>query len=272
MNRIDITQEVFEKCCYSATNCDNHVFEAVAPQIESVQEELFRTLGLDVVKEPSPIEVRNITTAVCVKAYADTIPHLDLVLTGSGFGVVSTENITPASSERVNRLHKKLLDVYDDVFDTILSQLRNHREWYDSDIAKEFFSTFFWSGEYFRRSAFPEIYRRDCAKYRPLVTMAEAKIRYIVGDELVDELLTAIRQNNISSHQTQVIHIIHGIISAEITDTHSADIRQLLQTLLRFLDITIDSFPTYKASSAYQARKGDRYENKKEDGVFFWGI
>lgn len=272
MNKIDITQEVFEKCCYSATNCDNHVFEAVSPQIESVQEDLFRTLGLDIVEEPSPIEVKNITVAICVKAYADTIPHLDLVLTGSGFGVVSTDNITPASLERVNRLHKKLLDVYDDVFDAILSQLRNHKEWYDTDIAKELFSTFFWSGEYFRRSAFPDIYRRDCAKYRPLVTMAEAKIRDVVGDELVDELLTAIRKNNITSYQTQVIQLIHGIISAEITDTHSADIQQLLQTLLRFLDITIDSFPTYKASSAYQARKGDRYENNKEDGVFFWGI
>ncbi len=272
MNRIDITQEVFEKCCYSATNCDNHVFEAVAPQIESVQEELFRTLGLDVVKEPSPIEVRNITTAVCVKAYADTIPHLDLVLTGSGFGVVSTENITPASSERVNRLHKKLLDIYDDVFDTILSQLRNHREWYDTDIAKEFFSTFFWSGECFRNTAFPEIYRRDCAKYKPLVSIAEAKLRGIVGDELIDELLTDIRHDERTFFQVQLVDLMRRFISAEITETNVADSRQLVQTILRFLDTHIEYFPIYKASSAYQARKGDRYENNKEDGVFFWGI
>ncbi len=271
MNKIDITQEVFEKCCYSATNCNNHVFEAVAPQIESVQEELFRTLGLDVVKEPSTNEVKNITIAICMKAYAYTIPHLDLVLTGSGFGVVSTENITPASSERVNRLHKKLLDVYDDVFDAILSQLRNHREWYDTDIAKELFSTFFWSGEYFRHSAFPEIYRRDCAKYRPLVTMAETKIRNIVGVELVDELLTSIRHNNISSHQTQLIQLIHGVISAEMTNTHSADVQQLVQAMLRFLDTMIDSFPTYRASSAYLARKSDKFVNKKENGAYFFG-
>ena len=42
MNRIVITREVFEKYCYSATNCNNHVFEAVEPRIEIVQEELFR--------------------------------------------------------------------------------------------------------------------------------------------------------------------------------------------------------------------------------------
>ena len=271
MNKIDITKEVFEKYCYSATNCNNHVYEAVAPQIESVQEELFRTLGLDVVKEPSPIEVRNITTVICVKAYADTIPHLDLILTDSGFGVVSTENITPASSERVNRLLKKLLDVYDDAFDMILSHLRRHKEWYDTDIAKRYFSTFFWSGEYFRRNVFPEIYRRDCAKHLPLVTMAEARIRDVIGDELVDELLTCIRHNDITAHQTQAIQLIHRIISAEVSNMHSADIHPLVQSLLRFLDTMIDSFPTYKASSAYQARKSGKFENKKENGAYFFG-
>ena len=271
MNKIDITQEVFEKYCYSATNCNNHVYEAVVPQLDTTQENLFGTLGLYAIDEPSAIEKRLITTAICVKAYADTIPHLDLVLTDSGFGVVSTENITPASSERVNRLLKKLLDMYDDAFDAILSLLRRHEEWYDSDIAKGYFSTFFWSAEYFRRKAFPEIYRRDCAKYQPLVTMAEARIRDIIGDELVDELLACIRHNDITAHQTQVIQLIHSIISAEICDMHSADIHPLVQTLLRFLDTMIDSFPTYKASSAYQARKSGKFENKKENGAYFFG-
>lgn len=270
MNKIDITKEVFEKYCYSATNCNNYVYEAVVAQLESVQETLFSTLGLDVVEDPSAIEERLITTAICVKAYADSIPHLDLILTDSGFGVVSTENITPASSERVNRLQKKLLDVYDDSFDMLLSHLRRHKEWNDTVIAKGYFSTFFWSGEYFRRKAFPEIYRRDCAKYQPLVTMAEARIRDVIGDELVDELLTCIRHNEITAHQTQAVQLIHGIISAEISDMHSADINPLVQTLLRFLDTMIDSFPTYKASSAYQARKSEKFENKKENGAYFF--
>lgn len=271
MNEIYISKEMFEECCYSATNCNNHVFDAVAPHIDIVKETLFNTLGLESVKSLSDTEERLIIGAICVKAYADTIPHLDLVLTDSGFGVVSTENISPASSERVNRLQKKLLDVYDDTFDRLLSLLRGHEEWRDTDVAKGFFSTFFWAGTYFRRKAFPEIYRRDCVKYFPLVTMAEARIRDVIGDELVDELLTCIRHNDITAHQTQAIQLIHGIISAEISDMHSTDINPLVQTLLRFLDTMIDSFPVYKASSAYQARKSEKFENKKENGAYFFG-
>lgn len=271
MNRIVITREVFEKYCYSATHCNNHVFEAVEPRIEIVQEELFRALALDAVNNPTPSEMTLITGAVCVKAYADSVPHLDLVLTDSGFGVVSTDNIAPASKERVERLAQKLLDVYDDTFDALIGLLRSHTEWRDTDVAKGIFSTFFWSGEYFRRSAFPGIFRRDCAKFQPLVSIAEAKIRSFVGDELIDELLTGIRKNDISSLQTQAISIIHSIISAEITDTHSADVRHLVQTLLRFLDSHIDDFPVYRDSTAYAARKGDKFENNKDNPAYFFG-
>lgn len=270
MNKIEITKEIFEKHCYSATHCNNNVFEAVEPRLALAQDELFRALALDAVDNPTPSEMTLITGVICVKAYADSIPHLDLILTDSGFGVVSTENIAPASKERVERLAKKLLDVYDDAIDALIGLLRSHTEWSDTDVAKGLFCTFFWSGEYFRRFAFPGIYRRECAKYQPLVSIAEAKIRHIVGDELIDELLTGIRHNDISSLQTQAISIIHSIISAEITDTHTADVQQLVLTMLRFLDTHIEDFPKYRNSSAYAARKSDKFENHKNNTAFFW--
>lgn len=270
MNKFEITKEDFEKHCYSATHCNNNVFEAVLPQIEIVQDNFFRELGLDIVENTTSREDTLIVGAVCCRAYADTIPHLDLVLTGSGFGIVSTDNITPASADRVNRLRTRLLDVYDDAVDRLISSLRAHTEWRDTDIAKNIFSTFFWAGEHYRKAAFPDIYRRDCAKHRPLVSIAEAKLRGIVGDEMIDELLSAIRKNEISSLQTQLVTLIHGFISAEITETNVADSRQLVQTMLRFLDCHIDSFPTYKASSAYEARKCTKFENKKENPTYFF--
>lgn len=272
MNKIDITKEVFETYCYSATHCNNNVFEAVLPQIEIVQEKFFKEFGLEVVENTTPREEALIVSAVCCMAYADTIPHLDLILTDSGFGIVSTENITPASSDRVSRLRTRLLDVYDDAVDNLIGSLRAHTEWRDTDIAKELFSTFFWSGECFRNTAFPEIYRRNCAKYKPLVSIAEAKLRDMVGDELIDELQTDIRHDERTFFQVQLVSLMRRFISAEITETNVADSRQLVQAILRFLDTHIEFFPIYKASSAYQARKGDRYENNKEDGVFFWGI
>ena len=43
-------------------------------------------------------------------AFLRAIPHLDVILTPSGFGIVSNSNIAPASRERVERLMASLLE------------------------------------------------------------------------------------------------------------------------------------------------------------------
>lgn len=43
-------------------------------------------------------------------AFHRAIPHLDVILTPNGFGIVSNSNIAPASKERVERLMASLLE------------------------------------------------------------------------------------------------------------------------------------------------------------------
>lgn len=42
-----------------------------------------------------------VTKLVCLRTYQEQIPQLDLVLTPTGFGVVSNQNLAPASADRV---------------------------------------------------------------------------------------------------------------------------------------------------------------------------
>ena len=51
---------------------------------------------------------------VAFDAFRNTIPHLDLILTPNGFGIVNNYNIAPASKERVERLIASLLSNRDD--------------------------------------------------------------------------------------------------------------------------------------------------------------
>jgi len=36
---------------------------------------------------------------ICLHAYLEVLPHLDIVLTGTDLGVVSNQNVAPASSD-----------------------------------------------------------------------------------------------------------------------------------------------------------------------------
>lgn len=65
--------------------------------------------------------IRIITAKlIASEALRRAIPSLDLVLTPNGFGVVSNQNIAPASKERVDRLIASLADYRDECIGNLL--------------------------------------------------------------------------------------------------------------------------------------------------------
>ncbi|MCR5850112.1 MAG: hypothetical protein K6G92_05305 [Bacteroidaceae bacterium] len=86
------------------------------------------------------------TQAVVYEAFRRAIPHLDVILTPNGFGIVSNTNIAPASKERINRLLDALLDNRDAALSQVLALLSGHDSWLVSSQA-----------EFFRASMFPNM-------------------------------------------------------------------------------------------------------------------
>ncbi len=79
---------------------------------------------------------------VVMKAFADAVPSLDLVVTPTGFGVVSTDSVAPASKDRVNRLVESIRSQIDAEIDTLLEFCRQYPEWRSSERGKYFCATF----------------------------------------------------------------------------------------------------------------------------------
>lgn len=79
---------------------------------------------------------------VVLKAFADAIPSLDLVVTPTGFGVVSTDSMAPASKERIERLLESLRSKVDIELRLLLEVCHQYEEWRSSDRGKYFCSTF----------------------------------------------------------------------------------------------------------------------------------
>ena len=71
------------------------------------------------------------------------IPSLDLILTPNGFGIVSNQNIVPASADRVNRLIESLLSNRDDLASDLLLKLAVTSSW-QSSVQAAYFGATLW--------------------------------------------------------------------------------------------------------------------------------
>ena len=92
--------------------------------------------------DDKPIKVIT-AKLIASEALRRAIPSLDLVLTPNGFGVVSNQNIAPASKERVDRLIASLDDYRDECIGNLLLLLSRESDWLGSVQASFFGETLF---------------------------------------------------------------------------------------------------------------------------------
>ena len=83
---------------------------------------------------------RIITAA---EAMLHAVPQLDLILTPNGFGIVSNQNVIPASKERIERLLLSLEKQRDDALAVILTMLPDAHHWTASEQFNYFAATMF---------------------------------------------------------------------------------------------------------------------------------
>lgn len=80
---------------------------------------------------------------VIAEALLRAIPSLDIVLTPNGFGIVSTNNLAPASKPRIDRLVGSMLAHRDDCIAALLPELPGASKWIASAQADFFGTTLF---------------------------------------------------------------------------------------------------------------------------------
>lgn len=116
--------------------------ERIAPYFaESVDWLNARLLGyedLDAYPEIANLAIR----AALYDAVADALPSLDLVVTPTGLGVVSSEGLVPASKERIERLIQSLRDNRNTTIILLQQRCVGCRQWRESEIGQYFCSSF----------------------------------------------------------------------------------------------------------------------------------
>lgn len=123
-----------------------------------------------------------------------TVPQLDLILTPNGFGIVSNQNVVPASKERIERLTRSLEKLRDDAFAIILLILPNAHKWTESEQYASFAATMFPNFEIVNQLGYTE---HIWQHYLEIQARLKAIEHHLESYYFSHELMTTLRTANI---------------------------------------------------------------------------
>lgn len=184
-----ITQEQFERYIPSAVMPDSSIYDRIAEYLDEGETEVKSLLGSTLYdsREDDQELLALCNRMACLFAYKTVIPQLDLVLTENGFGVVSNQNVAPASMQRVNTLRQQVQQSLEDTIDDLLDYLRGNVDWVNTYAATETFRSIVWNAHkqmfYFGQ---PNAHRSQMDELRPKISSAETKLKHCISDELTN--------------------------------------------------------------------------------------
>lgn len=265
MMKIDKT--LFEHFVPAAIEATGTIFAAVADFLETSERELQNRLIGGVTL--SDDQLRIATRWICLDAFDKAAPMLDLVATPTGFGVVNNQNLSPASTARVEALRDNLRHRRDLCYEELLNLLRS-TEWSSTPQAHTNITAFIYLPSQlirFGRSNKMQILM-DC---RPAIIEQMNRVRIAISDEQVDALLDDIRVGNRSNHSWNMVQtLLENSVGYAISNDHDAARRELSRAV-NFMESKLDDFPLYRDSNAYKVKHFERYENKQDDPSYFFG-
>ncbi len=126
---------------------------------------------------------------IVAEAFADAVPSLDIVVTPSGLGVINTDNLAPASKERVERLIASLRDYVAANRKLLIDICRLYPAWRASERGRYFCASFICSPKYCEDVPGLEHMPFDAARRRAVIAEGKLASSYL-GRNMLDKLRT----------------------------------------------------------------------------------
>lgn len=218
--------------------------------------------------EDNPIKIIT-AKLIATEALSWAIPSLDLVLTPNGFGVVSTQNIAPASKERVNRLIGSLADYRDECIGNILPALGGESQWLTSSQAL-----------FFGETLFPDLAITDQVKgtgskwerylaLRPKILDIEASLaEEFFSPELMERLRNEVLRKTHTADLARVINAIRGQV-VDLLNGGLIRMRDMID-VVNHIRCYPDLFPEWHASETAKLFSPPIFTNLKTNKGYWF--
>ena len=224
------------------------------------------------------------TQAVVYEAFRRAVPHLDIILTPNGFGIVSNTNIAPASKERINRLLDALLENRDAALLQVQALLCSNSEWLASSQAEFFRATMFPNMEVTLRLPSSPFGGKEGGAGRWMLYLAlrEKAIgieQFFAAQYLSVELMDVLRSEVQSGQYRSMLHqkICRILQAVEIRCLNSTDPtawmhfeHNALFELVNTIRDNPEEFPEWHSSATAELYTPPIFENKKKSKGFWF--
>lgn len=276
-----ITKEMFDHYVPAFLSPTEEVLDKMAASIAGTEAAAREQLG-DITPYATSTITDRLNAFICRRAAYEAIPQLDLVLTATGFGVVSNQNLTPASRERVESLREQLRKDSSTDFDLLVMNLLA-TEWKATTEAETFVQSLLWCPLLLRNNGVTwqnrQVYHEEMRQLMPTLRAAESKLRHVMSDELHGKILELLRLGTLSAGGVSAGYSLackrgREYLAAYLKDRSAAGetyAGTILYDLERILDKYAAAMVEYAESQEYKAKKTPRYANKKDDATYFFG-
>lgn len=271
------SKEKFEAAVCTAMDATAEIYESMSAYLQNAEQWaqtclLGKALYEQVDTLPEEV-VRQLELIVSLRAFTEAIPFLDLILTPTGFGIVSNEHIAPASKDRVDRLVKRAVNVLDDAIDTLILQLQEsaREAWAQDAVYNTLTASLFWTAEDLRRYAGkPSAHRSLLMELSPAISKAEQFICEYISRDYFSQLIEGKRSGQLSGDDKLILPVLYKVVGLLLNGEGSTAEKEL-RYLVTLMEQYGEKFPAYLNSEEYKLRKTPGYENKKRHSVYFFG-
>ena len=270
---LEITKTDFERALPAAREPKGKIFEvmedAINYEVVKIESQVLGDVGAQAVEAGTDDAlVQTVKRLACVRAFMNEMRGLDLVLTATGFGVVSTQDTAPASKMRVDSLDGQLRRQERLLLGTLLDRLfrvsgwnqQPQRQWNVQTVFFSLNNLEMWAGINHPK---PE----DWDMNIPSILAADAFLRKHIGNAYMDELIASMTSYSLSDNDALIVIFCQQYIGAWIAQNHRLK-EEIYMRLINRLEADLTLYPTYADSEAYRLNHFTPYENHAEDSAF----
>lgn len=256
---------------------ESSLFDKLSPYLESSEEWvrqtfISETILNDVCQSDTPnphlLLLRKI---VAHDAFLSAVPSLDLVLTPNGFGIVSNQNIAPASKDRVDRLLASLEAERDRAIDLLLPRLPLLTDWQQSAQGQYFAATLFPNLSLCRRLAIKQHLWAEYQALRERLIKIEAVLAETYFSQ---EQMTVFRDKSmalLTNCHPLMLNVIRSLQSMELMLVSDMQVNnQSFFDLVNTIREHEDVFPEWHASETAKLYTPTVFQNKKSSGGYWF--
>lgn len=270
---LEITKTDFEKAVPTAQEPTGSIFEvmedAINSEVANIESQMLGDVGAHAVEAGTDtVLVQTVKRLACVRAFMNEMRSLDLVLTVTGFGVVSTNDTAPASKMRVDALDGQLRRNERLLLGTLLDRLFRVSGWNQQPQRQLAVQTLFFCIQQLEQFAGinhpkPE----DWDTNYPTVMAADVFLRKHLGNAYMDELIDQLTSHSLSLQNIHIAILCQQYIGACIAQ----NMRLKEETYMRMInrmEADLSQYPTYANGEGYRLNHFKPYENHAEDSAF----